>query len=157
MSHICLKCTIEKNWHSPDFHFISSENLSAGQFLRSSNSQRHHWILTSFCNLKKKQGYGTKSMCGFSKIPVLKGIMTFWTKRVHPFCWTKTQILIKTKWNQKWKIPDVLLERQTLCFSSYKYHKLKENCHELDLMKKSAFFVTFMKKTFLKFCFYLNL
>ena len=33
-----------------------------------------------------------------------KGIMTFWSQRVHSFCWTKIWTLIKTKRNQKWAI-----------------------------------------------------
>ena len=41
--------------------------------------------------------------------------------------------LIKTKWNEKWKIPHTVLERRTLRFSSYKNHKLKVNCYELEL------------------------
>ena len=32
---------------------------------------------------------------------------------------------IKTRRNRKWKIPHTVLERWTLCFSSFKNHKLK--------------------------------
>ena len=45
MSNIYLKVTIEKNWRSQNFDFLSLKNLSPGQFLGSPNSQRYHWIL----------------------------------------------------------------------------------------------------------------
>ena len=32
MSNICLKFTIEKNWRSQGFDFLSLKNLSPGQF-----------------------------------------------------------------------------------------------------------------------------
>ena len=32
MSNICLKVTIEKNWRSRNFSFVSLKNLSPGQF-----------------------------------------------------------------------------------------------------------------------------
>ena len=35
------------------------------------------------------------------------------------------QTLIKTKWDRKWKIQHTVLERRTLCFTSYKNRKLK--------------------------------
>ena len=44
---------------------------------------------------------------------------------MHAFCWTKIKILIKTKRNWKWKIPHIVLERQTLCLSLYKSRTLK--------------------------------
>ena len=37
MSNICLKVTIEKNWRSQNFDFLSLD-----QFLGSSNSRRYH-------------------------------------------------------------------------------------------------------------------
>ena len=45
MPNIYLKVTIEKNWRSQNSDFLSSKNLSPGQFLGSSNSCRYHWIL----------------------------------------------------------------------------------------------------------------
>ena len=45
MSNVYLKVTTGKNWRSQNFDFLSSKNLSTGQFLGSSNSQRYHWIL----------------------------------------------------------------------------------------------------------------
>ena len=52
--------------------------------------------------------------------------------------------------NRKWEISHTVLERQTLCFSSYKNHKLK-----LKLMSwSSAFFVPFIlpKRNFFNIC-----
>ena len=45
MSNIYLKVTIEKNWRSQNFDFLSLKNLSSSQFLGISNSHRYHWIL----------------------------------------------------------------------------------------------------------------
>ena len=44
MSNIYLKVTIGKNL-SQNFDFLSSKNLSPGQFLGNSNSGRYHLIL----------------------------------------------------------------------------------------------------------------
>ena len=50
------------------------------------------------------------------------------------------------KQNRKWKIPHTGLERQTLCFSSYKNHKLKVKLWWVGARerKKRAFFVPFI-------------
>ena len=45
MSNIYLKVTIEKNWCSQNFNFLSLKSLSPGQFLGNPNSCRYHWIL----------------------------------------------------------------------------------------------------------------
>ena len=45
MSNIYLKVTIEKNWRSQNFDFLSLKNLSPGHFLESSNAQRYDLIL----------------------------------------------------------------------------------------------------------------
>ena len=45
MSNIYLKLTIEKNWRSQNFDFLSLKNLSPGQFLEGSNSRSYHRIL----------------------------------------------------------------------------------------------------------------
>ena len=45
MLNIYWKATTEKNWPSQNFDFLSLNNLSPGQFLRSSNLHRYHWIL----------------------------------------------------------------------------------------------------------------
>ena len=48
MSNIHLKTTIEKNWLSQSFGFLSLRNSSPGQLLGSFNSRRYHWILKFF-------------------------------------------------------------------------------------------------------------
>ena len=45
MSNIYWKVTIEKNWRSQNFDFLSLKNSSPGQFLESSDSCKYHWIL----------------------------------------------------------------------------------------------------------------
>ena len=45
MPNIYLEVTIEKNWGSQNFHFLSSKNLSSDQFFGSSDSSRCPWIL----------------------------------------------------------------------------------------------------------------
>ena len=53
--------------------------------------------------------------------------------------------MIKMKRNRKWKIPHTVLERRTLCLSSYKNHKLKVKLWWVGAhkRKKRAFFVPF--------------
>ena len=62
------------------------------------------------------------------------------------FILKKKQILIKTKWNRRWKIPHTLLDWWTLCFSSYKNRELKMKLWWVEARerKKGAFFVTFI-------------
>ena len=60
--------------------------------------------------------------------------------------WAKILTLIKTKWNRKWKTPHTVLERRTLCLSSYKNRKLKVNSSWVGARerKKGAFFAPFI-------------
>ena len=44
--------TIEKNWHTQKFDFVSLKSSSPGQFLGSSNLQISLNFQTSCCNLK---------------------------------------------------------------------------------------------------------
>ena len=64
--------------------------------------------------------------------------------------------MIKTKRNQKWKLPRTILERRTLCSSSYKNHKLKVKLWWAGFLerKKRAFFVPFIlsKGNFFNIC-----
>ena len=46
MSNIYLKVTIEKNWRSRNFDFVSSKNVSPGQFLGAPT----HADITEFSN-----------------------------------------------------------------------------------------------------------
>ena len=55
MSNIYLKVTIEKNWHSENFDFLSLKSSSPVQFLRSSNSRRYHWIFKLLVAIKKSE------------------------------------------------------------------------------------------------------
>ena len=98
---------------------------------------------TTCCNLKVR-GLGTKVCVAFISFLFWKELWHFKVKSPF-FCWTKIQTLIKTRRNQKWKIPHTVLERWTLCFRSYKDWVLKVKlwwvgAHE---RKKRAFFVTF--------------
>ena len=143
MSNISLKVTIEKNWRSQNFNFLSLKNLYPGQFLGSSNLSRYHWISEFLFKLKNQRSWSWGLVCGFSIILILKVIMMFQSQRLHAFCWTKIWALIKTKRNQKWKISHTLLKRQTLCFSSYKNLKLKVKLWWVEVRKRKekAFFV----------------
>ena len=95
-------------------------------------------------------------MCGFSIILILKGVTTFYSQRAHAFCVTKIQILIKTKRNRKWKILDTVLEKQTLCFSSCKNHKLKVKLLWAGAREKERTYflyrLFFLKEFFFKIC-----
>ena len=55
MPNIFLKVTIEKDWRSQNFDFISLKNMSQGQFLGSSNSRRYHWILKLLVATKQSE------------------------------------------------------------------------------------------------------
>ena len=55
MSNIYLKVTIEKNWHSENFDFLSLKSSSPVEFLRSSNSRRYQWIFKLLVAIKKSE------------------------------------------------------------------------------------------------------
>ena len=77
MSKIYLKVTIhEKKWHSQNFDFLGFKNLSPGQFW---GAPTHEDIIefSNFLLQLKNQRSGSKTVCGFSIILILKGIMTF--------------------------------------------------------------------------------
>ena len=67
MSNIYLKVTIEKNWHSHNFDFLSLKNLPLGQFLESSNLRRYLWIFKLFVPSKKTE-FWEQTVYGFSII-----------------------------------------------------------------------------------------
>ena len=48
ISNIYIKVTIEKNWRSQNFNFLSLTNFSPVQFLVGSNSCKYHWISKLF-------------------------------------------------------------------------------------------------------------
>ena len=151
MSNIYLKVTIEKNWRSQNFDFLSLRNLSPGQFLGSSNSRRYHWILKLiaiwvqnclwlFYYFNFERNYDVLK----SKNPCI-----LWNKNIN---FNKNQ--------KESKIPHTVLERRTLCFSSYKNRKLKVNQWwvELTKEKRGNFFVLFIlsKENFFNILFSLN-
>ena len=58
MSKIYLKVTIEKNWRSQNFDFLSVKDLSPGHSLASSNSRGYHWILKLLVAAQKSEVSG---------------------------------------------------------------------------------------------------
>ena len=71
----------------------------------------------------------------------------------------KLNIKIKPKRNRKWKILHRVLERQTLCFSSYRNCKLKVRLWWVRAHEKRGYFLYRLfcpKGIFLRFVFYLH-
>ena len=66
MPKIYLKVTIEENWRSQNFNFLSGWNLSPGLFLRAPTHAVSLNFQTTCC----------KTVCGFSIILILKEIVT---------------------------------------------------------------------------------
>ena len=81
MSILYLKVTIEKNWRSQNFDFLSLKNLSPGQFLEISKN----WISkllnfkTSCYNLKIRR-LGAKQWVGFLLLLFWKDVWCFKVK-----------------------------------------------------------------------------
>ena len=76
MSNIYLKITVEKKWHTLNFYFLSLKSSSPGQFWAAPT----HADIIEFSNFLlqlKNQKSGSKTVCGFSVIFILKEIMTF--------------------------------------------------------------------------------
>ena len=117
MPNIYLKVAIEKRWRTQNFDFLVLKCSSPSQFSGSSNSLNFQ---TSCCNLKIR-GRKAKLCVAFLLFSFWKKL--WWRQRVHAFGWKKK--LIKLKQNREWEIPHTLLERWTLCFSSYKNPELK--------------------------------
>ena len=117
------------------FIILSWKRLSPNRFLGAPT----YTSVTEFSKFLlqlKNQRSGIKTVCRFSLSFIPKEITTFPAQRVCVFCWTEIQTLIKRRGNQKWKIPDTVLERWTLRFHSYKNRVLKKNCDELELAKE---------------------
>ena len=101
----------------------------------------------------KNQRFGSKTVCGFSIIFILIGIMTFSSRRIHAF-FKQNINFNKNEMESKTEIPTltfretnlVLLERRTLCFSSNKNRKLKVKLWWVGACekKKRAFLVPFI-------------
>ena len=113
------------NWRSQNFSNLSKiekfiSRLGFGELQLTQISLNFQ----TFCCVLKIRDLGPKLSC-CSNILLLKEIMTFWSQRVHAFPWTKIKTLIKMRQIRKWKIPDTILERWTLCLNSYNNRKLK--------------------------------
>ena len=159
MSNIYLKVTIEKKWRTQNFDFLSLKSLFLGQFL---GYPTHADIIefSIFLLQLKNQKSESKIVCGFSITYFGKNYGVL--KLESPcFLLSKNITLIKTRRNRKWKIPQTVLERWTMCFSSYQNRKLKEKLWWVEARKgkKNAFFVTFILSQgfFFTFVFYLSL
>ena len=122
MSKIYSKLTIEKNWRSQNFDFLSLKNLSPDLLLGSSNSGRYHWILKLLATTWKSEVW--KQNCvwlsyyfNFERncLFKVKESMHFVEQKYKP----------KNKTESKMENPYTVLERRTLCFSSYRNCKLK--------------------------------
>ena len=81
MPNICLKSCY---WEKVSYSKLRFSKLT--KFVSTSGLGSSNWRIefsNSFSNLK------TKTVCGFSIVFILKGIMTFKSQMVHVFCWTK--------------------------------------------------------------------
>ena len=123
--------------------------MSPGQFWGSSDSRRYHWILKLpvarncvwlfyYFNFERNYGvFKSKSRCILLK---------------------KNITLIKTKRNQKRKIPHTTLERRTLSFSSYKNRETKVKLWWVgprERKKRLLYRLLCSKEIFLTLCFIL--
>ena len=111
-----------------------------------------HTDIIKFSNILlqlKTRRSGSETVCGFSTIfDSQRNYYVSEPKSQNAFCWIKILTLIKTKIkNQKCKIPQTVLERRTLCFSSYKNLKLKVKLRWVgarERKNKMTFFVSFI-------------
>ena len=96
------------------------------RFLGTSNSRRYNWILDFLLQLKNQRPGRKRDICvllfycfNFEK--------TYGVLKSNSPCFTNTNFntSVKTKRNRKRKVKDILLEAQTMYFSSYKNRKLK--------------------------------
>ena len=119
MSNSCLKVTLEKKRYSQNFNFPILKNLSPGQFLGSSNS--------------KLRGLRAKLCVVFLSLWIWKELWQF-KERMH-FVGQKLSFNKNETGSKKRKF-HTILERQTLCFSSYKNWKLKVKLWWVGALKK---------------------
>ena len=104
----------------------------------------------------KNQRSGNKTVCGFFCYFRFERNYDVWKSKIPAFCWTKILTLIKTERNRKSKIPHIVLERRTLCFNSFKNHKLKIKLRWVGARKrkKEGIFSTvyFVRRNFFNIC-----
>ena len=106
------------------FNLLSLNNSSPGQFWGAPITQISLNFQTSCCNLKNHRS-GSKTVCDFSIILILKGIMTELSQLVHVFCWTKIETLIKMERNRKWEISHTVLGVTNVLLQLYKEPRIK--------------------------------
>ena len=87
---VLLKVTIQKNWRSQNFNFWSLKNSLLDQFLSAPTHPDIIGFQNFFLQIKNKRSR-TKSLCDFSIILILKGIISFESQRIHAFYWAKTK------------------------------------------------------------------
>ena len=124
-----------RKWRTRNFDSKSLKSLSRGQFFGSSNSRRHHWIFKLLVTILKSEVWEQNCVWLF---------YYFYFERNYNVLKSKSRCFLK--WNRKWKIQKRVLERRTLCFSSYKNRNLKVKLWWVGTRerKKSSFFVTFI-------------
>ena len=101
--------------------------------------------LKNFLLQLRNQKSGSKTVCDFSIILILKEITTFYSQRVHAFCLKKNINFNKNETESKMESTTDSFKR-TLCFSSYKNCKLKVKLRWVRAHEriKSVFFVLFI-------------
>ena len=156
MSNIFSKVTIEeKNWRSQNINFLGLKKFVTMSILGSSHSRRYNWISKLLLQLKNQRS-GNKTVCGFFCYFGFERNYDVWKLKIPAFCWTKILTLIKTERNRKSKIPHIVLERRTLCFNSFKNHKLKIKLRWVGARKrkKEGIFSTvyFVRRNFFNIC-----
>ena len=127
MSNIYLKVTNEKKWRTQNFDCLSlkySPHSSSGEIQLTKISLNYENFC---CNLKIRR-LKSKLYVVFLLFLFWKELWRFKAEGSLCFIEQKYKLLIKTRQNQKWKIPHTVLDRWTLCFNSYKNFELKVMC-----------------------------
>ena len=122
MSNIYLNVTLEKNWRSQNFDFLSLKNLSLGQFFVSFNSRRYHWILKFLVATYKSEVWEQNCVWLFYYSNFERNYDALKSKTP---CILLNKNINFNKNGTESEIPHTILERQTLCFSSYNNRKVK--------------------------------
>ena len=102
-----------KLWFSVFKKFVTRSVLG------SSKSRRYHWILKLLVSTQKSDVWEQNCLRLFYYFNFERSYDAF--KPKSPWILLKMNINFnETKRNRKWKIPHIVLERQTLCFGSYR-------------------------------------
>ena len=149
MPNIYLEVTIEKKWGTQNFDFLNLRSSSPGQFLGNSNSCRYHWIFKLLVATWKTKSLGAKVYYFWKNYDNVLKSNSLW------FLMNQNINFNKTRWNRKWKIQHTVLERWTLCFSSYKNYELKVKLWLVGArQRQKRSFVTFIlsEENFFNIC-----